>query len=221
MTIITDDSALHLFGYVLAGSIASLLPIINPLGVVPLFLSLTSNLSAIDRHRVARRVGRNAIIVLFVSLFFGATILSFFNISLGALTLSGGLVLAYLGFRLLFPDDWRLAVPHSPDQGDPSFVPLAFPGLTGAGTMAMVMGWWADIASLHSGLNKASYVLAVSMAFFVLGAICYFVLREAHRLTRLLGEQGINGLSRIMGLFMVCIGVQLIAQGGKALVSAL
>src|SRR5215470_17039411 len=111
------------------GVVAALFAIVNPFSMMPLFLTLTAPLSEAERSAYAARVARNAAIIMLVTLFLGGLILEFFGISLPALRISGGLIVAFLGFHLIFPSSKGI-ISLSPEDGakmDYAFMPLAFP----------------------------------------------------------------------------------------------
>ena len=83
--------------------VAGLFAIINPFSMMPLFMTLTANLSEAKRAAYAARVSRNAALIMLVTLFLGGIILEFFGISLPALRIAGGLIVSFLGFNLIFP----------------------------------------------------------------------------------------------------------------------
>lgn len=197
------------------GLVAGLFAIVNPFSMLPLFLTLTSRLSDAERTAYAGRVARNAAIIMLVTLFLGGLILEFFGISLSALRISGGLIVAFLGFSLLFPSSKGIisAAPAGEEGTDYAFMPLAFPGLTGAGTIAVIMSFSTRTAARPDWTEKIAGNAVMVAAILTIALIIYFLFRGSTRLMRVLGPHGLEAMSRIMGLLLVCVGVELIADG--------
>lgn len=196
--------------------LVTLFAMMNPPAAVPLFLTLTSGLSDRDQAAIARRAAFNSGIVLLICLAAGALVLEFFSISLAALRVAGGMIIAFLGFRLLFANEDA----HDPDSSaptssrpDPSLVPLAIPTLSGPGSMSVVITGFTQIASAPSiGDRVGGYVSAV-LVILTVALSAYLILRASRRVLRLLGDDGIASLKGIMGFLLVCIGVQFVANG--------
>jgi multiple antibiotic resistance protein len=198
--------------------VASLFAIINPFSVMPLFLTLTANMSDEKRSAYAARVSRNAAVIMLVTLFLGGLILEFFGISLSALRIAGGLIVAFLGFNLIFPSP-RGIVPAKQTPGeedDYSFMPLAFPSLTGAGTIAVIMSFSTKIAARPTLTEKIVGHAIVVAGIFALTVIIWALFRISTRLVGVLGAHGLEAMSRIMGLMLVCVGVELVGDGIKS-----
>ena len=199
----------------------SLLPIVNPFSTIPLFLALTAGQNEPGRARIALRAVTNTVVILSLTLVAGSLIMEFFGISLPGLRIAGGLIVSYIGFRALFPE------PTSPDQAavdhgtaDVSFIPLALPSMAGAGSMAVVLGMSSRVASQPDLATRLlGYVLVIAVILTV-GVLSLLVLRSGIPLARMLGKQGIEGIQRVMGFLLVCIGVQFIATGVEGFVSA-
>jgi multiple antibiotic resistance protein len=198
--------------------VAGLFAIINPFSMMPLFLTLTANMSDEKRAAYAGRVSRNAALIMLVTLFLGGIILEFFGISLSALRIAGGLIVAFLGFNLIFPSPRGIVPPSAVpgEETDYSFMPLAFPGLTGAGTIAVIMSFSTKIAARPSWTEKITGHAIVVAAIFALTLIIYVLFRSSTRLVGVLGAHGLEAMSRIMGLMLVCVGVELIGDGIKS-----
>lgn len=196
--------------------LVTLFAMMNPPAAVPLFLTLTSGLSDREQAAIARRAAVNSGIVLLICLAAGALVLEFFSISLAALRVAGGMIIAFLGFRLLFAHEDA----HDPDASapissrpDPSLVPLAIPTLSGPGSMSVVITGFTKIASAPSiGARVGGYASAV-LVIITVALSAYLILRASRRVLRLLGDDGIASLKGIMGFLLVCIGVQFVANG--------
>lgn len=198
--------------------VASLIAIVNPFSVMPLFLTLTAGMSEEKRANYAARVSRNAALIMLVTLFLGGLIMEFFGISLPSLRIAGGLIVAFLGFNLIFPSP-RSVTPGASSDGpeqDYSFMPLAFPSLTGAGTIAVIISFSSRIAAEQTLRQKIIGHCTVVVAIFAVTFIIWALFRISTRLVRVLGKEGLDAMSRIMGLMLVCVGVELVTDGIRA-----
>jgi multiple antibiotic resistance protein len=175
------------------GALASLLAIVNPPIAIPLFVALSANLNPVERAKQALRVALNVAIILLSVLGFGSLILQVFGISLGSVRVAGGLIIAFLGFRMLFParahdhDPKEKNLQPAEEETGYTFVPLALPTLAGPGSMAVVMGLSTVIQQDHS-------ISALTV---------WMVLRTSNLLAQKLGDHGLTALSRVMGFLMV------------------
>lgn len=196
------------FFYYIGLTIASLLPIANPFSTAALFLAITPGLSREERNRQAFRASVYMMAILLTFLLAGAVIMSFFGISVSGVRIAGGMVVSFLGFRMLFPQD-ELSVENESEarrKHDVAFTPLAMPSLAGPGAIAVILGVSAQIE------NWLAYVV-VGLGVVATAVLCWLVLRAAGRLVELLGRNGIDAIARIMGFLLICIGIQFIAFG--------
>jgi multiple antibiotic resistance protein len=205
-------------------AVITLIPLVNPFSTIPLLLSLTRDMSVEDRMSQATRAAIYSAILMQGTLLVGSGVLMFFNISVPALRIAGGLVVAYLGFRMLFPAPRREAEAASEQTGggrtDYALIPLAFPSLCGAGTMALLISYSSAIEAADTRLIVSLSAHGVlSLAIITVAFIAGWLLRSANAVATRLGESGMEAIERIMGLLMVCIGVQFIATGVREFAS--
>jgi multiple antibiotic resistance protein len=206
------------------GAFAAIFPMVNPFSTMALFLSLTSGMSAPKQRYQALKASIIAAVIMLVVLYIGAVILHFFGISIGALRVTGGLIVAYIGFRILFPDGNPtpgIAPDSNTDDSDLdfAFMPLAFPSLVGPGTMAVVMGMTTHAGALPDITHRLLSYAAVSFSILLVALVTWLVLRISAKLLHLLGPRGLDVMNQIMGLLLVCIGVQFVATGIRNFVS--
>lgn len=200
------------FKYVFS-TMAALLPIVNPLSAVGMVVAITANLSEHERTEQIRRACIYMFFILTAFLVAGGLIMNFFGISIPGLRIAGGMIVSYLGFRMLFPDTTPISRQEQMEAAakeDVSFTPLAMPGLSGPGSIAVVVGLSAS-AQQSEHLVVSHFLIAVGIA--AVAVICYITLRAATRLASVLGVAGMNAMARIMGFLLVCIGVQFIING--------
>ena len=209
-----------LFSSFFLGSFVSLLTIINPLSAIPLFNALSVHLDDRDTGTLARDASVYAFSILFVSLFAGSLILSTFGISYGALRTAGGLIVALLGHGMLFGRQQQSAT--SADAGqNPAFFPLALPGISGPGSIAVVIGISTELREVSGLADTALAWLATVGAMACTCLITWFVLRSARLISNRLGRNGIEVMTRLMGFLLICIGVQFIASGIRTFISGI
>ncbi|NJD31370.1 MAG: MarC family NAAT transporter [Gammaproteobacteria bacterium] len=198
-----------------AGALLAILPIVNPLGAVPLVMSVAAHLPERERQRQIRRACIYTFVLCVSFLAAGSLIMSFFGISIPGMRIAGGMIVAFLGFGMLFPGAEQKA-PSAGDAGvirhDIAFTPLAMPGLSGPGTFAVVMSLGSQ-ASARQGWDRVADFLGVATGILAVVVISWFVLRGAEKFNRVLGATGMVALTRLMGFLMICIGVQFIING--------
>ena len=194
-------------------ALLALLPMVNPPTTATLLLGLSKGMS---REHVRRQVNLAALYLfctLCISFFIGSSILDLFGISIPGLRLAGGLIIGFIGFRMLFP------APGTAQSIDPNqniaFVPLTMPSLCGPGTMALVISGAAQIAELPADKPRLLIYSAVVTAFVLMSLLSWAVLKLADPVCKLLGASGIDAMTRIMGFLLICMGVQFCINGIK------
>lgn len=194
-------------------TVGALLPIVNPLSAVGMVMTITANLSDSERTEQIRRACIYMFFILTAFLVAGGLIMNFFGISIPGLRIAGGMIVSYLGFRMLFPETAVMSRQEQVEaaaKADVSFTPLAMPGLSGPGSIAVVIGMSAT-AQESQHIVVGHVLIAIGIA--ITGVISYVVLKAATRLSRVLGVAGMNAMARIMGFLLICIGVQFIING--------
>lgn len=205
-------------------TVMTLLPIINPVGTAVLLLGIGAHLDPAARERQIRKACVYASGILIAFLLLGTLIMQVFGISIPGLRIAGGLVIAFLGFRMLFPDAAPQmsaeAVREAQSKPDISFSPLAMPSLSGPGSIATVISMSSTIRHEEQGMRIIIEHVGVIIGIGVAALVCYFVLRAAEQLAHKLGSAGIGAIARIMGFLMICIGVQFVINGVRELVGS-
>ena len=210
--------AIH-FQYFL-GALVSLLVITNPLSKLPLFVSLTQGMSDQRRFQQANMAGIYAGLIMFVGLIAGNMLLIFFGISYGAMRIAGGLVVAAIGYQMLFGGTSPNKAPIvRRDKDDYAFFPIAMPGIAGPGTIAVVIGFSTEIAEIQDYLDTAIAIAWTSLAIVLTAMASWAVMRYSDMLTRRLGPSGTQVLSKLMGFILICIGVQFVGSGIRTFVA--
>lgn len=198
------------FIQVLLGTIVALLPIVNPFSVAITFISLSKDMDGSKRNREALLASVYMTVILLIFLVAGVLIMKFFGISLPGIRIAGGLIILNIGFKMLNPEyrDLRAINADKRTRGDEdiAFTPLAVPMLSGPGAIAVTIGMAATAGS------RLDYA-AESLGILVVAAVTYICLRVAGSVKNLLGEYGVNVLTRILGFILICVGVQFVVVG--------
>lgn len=209
----------------------TLLPVANPLTSVTLLLALGRGYTHEERNRQVDRATFYVLGIILVCFYAGSAIMDGFGISIPGLRIAGGLIVAYIGFGMLFPDtsqtEASVQMVMAPDEPtvhldtprgvhrvpprDISFVPLALPGTAGPGTIALII---SNASTLHSkqGLAIEDHLAVVTVAV-LLTLIFWVCMRSAERVNKFLGQAGIDAISRVMGFLLICMGVQFCING--------
>jgi len=189
-----------------------LLPITNPFSTAPLFVSLTAKFDKKRQKQQALLACVYAFGILAVFLLLGRAIVQFFNISVPGIRVAGGLIIATVGFRMLFPSPPPAGTDAADPQHDVAFTPIAMPSLAGPGSIAVVLGAAAQIQSSFPVDWHLVYI-AVVVGMLITLVICFVVLRAASEMVRFLGPSGLDAMTRIFGFLLICIAMQFVLTG--------
>ncbi|MDR3610866.1 MAG: MarC family NAAT transporter [Ignavibacteriaceae bacterium] len=201
-------------------TLITLLPIINPVSTAVLLLGISSHLTEDERNRQITLACIYMTGILVIFLLGGHFIMVIFGISIPGIRIAGGMVIGFLGFRMLFPSEEHITQEgkqEALDKSNISFSPLAMPSLSGPGAIATVITISSSIDSRH-GYEKFFSFTGVILAILITAFISWLVLRSAGLIRRILGVNGIASLSKIMGFLLICIGIQFAINGVKDLV---
>jgi multiple antibiotic resistance protein len=196
-----------------AGTFTTLLAIINPLEVLPVYLKLLSGKDNATHRAVAMKACFYALLLCFFFFIFGTFMLRLFGVPLSMVRVVGGIILMKIGFELFMPrksgDDLGVSGADA-GEGNIAFVPLAMPLMFGPGAIATIIGMTATIKD--SSTEILSFV-AISAAIVATLFTTYICLVYAEKLTQKIGPMGIDAATRIVGFFVSAIGVGLIFDG--------
>ncbi|MDB5403327.1 MAG: multiple antibiotic resistance protein [Acetobacteraceae bacterium] len=194
----------------------ALFSIVNPISGGFIFRSVTASRPPETHARLARLVALNSLVVMMGALWAGSYVLAFFGITLAALRVAGGLVVALSGWRLLnAPEthDERKQEQAASAEGieDIALFPLTIPFTTGPGTIAVAVALGAGHPKLFDGLGW--FFLGMTAAAVAMAGVIWVTYSYADRLTRMMGPTGTRTITRISAFLLLCIGVQILITG--------
>lgn len=192
-------------------SFVALLAIVNPIGIVPVFLTLTHGETDKERQHTAYISAFSVGLILLLSAFAGEAILGFFGIGLPSFRVGGGILVLLMAISMLQAKQSRIRqspseAEYAEEKENVAVVPLAIPLMSGPGAISLAIIEGHQAASLESKVALGISVIAVALVALV-------SLSLAKPIGKALGVTGLNIATRIMGLILASIGVQMIAQG--------
>ncbi len=200
-----------------ATSFLAFIVIMDPIGLVPVFLAVTADYTERERRVIARRASIAAAVILTLFGLFGGPLLDYLGISLDALRIAGGLLLFKLAWDMVVGQRTR-ATPEekedAADREDVAVFPLALPLLVGPGAMTTML------VLLGEAGQRPTYVAIVFGSATVVLILDWITLRVASRINNRLGRTGINVATRILGIILTALSVQLVADGALNLLRA-
>lgn len=195
--------------------VIGLLPIMNPLTTIPLYMALTQRMTPQNRQLQARKTCMYAFGILTTFLLLGNGIISLFGISMPGIRVAGGIIILILALRMIFSGlDSSSSVDSNPDDIkhanlDYSFSPLAMPSLAGPGSIAVIMSFGSQIPEDALLIGDAIVITGIAIT----AGIAYVALSSASYIEKLLGEHGMQAITKIMGFLLTCVAVQFLASG--------
>lgn len=181
----------------------------NPLGTMPVFLTMTNGMSDPERKAIVRRATIVSFITLMVFTFSGQFLFKFFGISSNGFRIAGGFIIFKIGFDMLQArySNAKLKEEEVKTYADDiSITPLAIPMLCGPGAIANAIMLMDDASTLTL---KGTLIGVIAFVYFV----TFLILRASTRLVKVLGETGNNVMMRLMGLILMVIAVECFVSG--------
>ncbi|SAL01415.1 multiple antibiotic resistance (MarC)--like proteins [Caballeronia fortuita] len=200
-------------------SFISLLALINPIGAIPFFLSLTQQQSDIERRNTIRVASISVFCVIAVTALLGQQIIAFFGISVGSFEVGGGIIMLLMAISMLNAQVGNArSTPEermeAEERNSIAVVPLAIPLLTGPGSISTVIVY---AASAQHWYDRFGLVVLGA----IIAGLCFGALNLAEPIARVVGRTGINIGTRLMGLMLSALAVEFIVNGLKALMPSL
>lgn len=192
-----------------------LLALVNPVGILPVFISMTSYQSPAARDKTNLTANLSVAIILWISLFLGDAILRLFGITIDSFRIAGGILIVTIAMSMIsgkLGEDKQNKQEKSESaiRENIGVVPLALPLMAGPGAISSTIVWSSRSFSWSNLLG-----LFITIALF--SFCCWILFKTAPILVRLLGQTGINVITRIMGLLLMSLGIEFIVSGIKSL----
>lgn len=209
MNIVVSDFSTYIKFFI------SLCALVNPIGMIPIFTSMTSDQSIIDRKKTNFMTNFSVLIILCISLFLGSSILDVFGISINSFRIAGGILVIMIAMSMingkLISDMKQNRRPiKSSISENIAVVPLAMPLIAGPGAISSTIVWSTN----YSGWQHMFGCTLTIMCFSIL---CWLLFRAAPLFVYFLGDTGINIVTRIMGLLLMSLGIEFIVTGVKSI----
>jgi multiple antibiotic resistance protein len=203
----------------LVKAFVSMLVIINPLGAIPIYISLTARHSLEDRTRIIKTASIAVGIILITSVFVGEHLIRLFGISIGSFQVGGGILVLLLSLSMLQAQTTlhRQAQEAQQETGSKeniAVVPLALPLLAGPGAISTII----ITANKASSWYESACLGIISM---LIAVVIWGALKLAEPISKILGQTGIHIATRIMGLLLAAIAIEFMIDGLKALLPVL
>ena len=207
----------------------ALFSIVNPLGGAFIFLGATERFHPSLRARLARWVAIYSFLIVNVSVYIGAYVLTFFGISVPVLRVAGGIVIALAAWRMLNDDELATDGSQSPadlhiDDSRVSrmaFYPLTMPLTTGPGTISVAVSLGANRPRVSVEGELLWFMAQMTLASVALCAIIYFLYRHSQRISSMIGPTGTAVIVRLSAFLLFCIGIQIFWNGAAELLGSL
>jgi multiple antibiotic resistance protein len=189
----------------------ALLAIVNPLGIIPFFILFTANFSAEQKKKTIIVSSISAFLVIALSTLIGADLLHFFGISIASFQVGGGMLLLLSSINMLNATTGAAKstsdeVEEAADRASVAVVPLTIPLLTGPATISTVIIYASNTKSLWQHAVLIGYGVVVAAA----AALCFLA---AEPIARFLGKTGINVMTRLMGLILAALSIEMMSDG--------
>jgi multiple antibiotic resistance protein len=203
---------------------AALFPLVNPVGTAIILLGMTEDADPQTRRRIARAIAINTALLLAVVLVAGRVILGFFGISVPIVQLAGGVVLAAMGWKMLFSADDPSSGRHDATETPAApheyqsrvFYPFTFPLTVGPGGIAVAITLSAHTSRQHV-MGTIAAQLGAFAGILALAVVTYFCYANAGRIAARLGPSGMAVLTRLSAFIVVCLGAEIAWNGVRVL----
>jgi multiple antibiotic resistance protein len=205
--------------------VATLFPIVNPLGSAAIFVNLVGPVGPATQRLLSQKIAIYSFFLLLCSLLWGVHVLAFFGISIYAVQIGGGLVVAATGWSLLNQDTGQAKMAPMPDDQvlENAFYPFTLPITVGPGSISVAITLGAHLPAelAERSLFSPRVLIASISGVALICAIVYLCYLYARKVERLLGRSGTSMVMRLSSFILLCIGVQIISTGLQAYLHAI
>ena len=195
-------------------ALTSFFTLINPLGSMPIFMSMTSQLTDEERNKTAKKASIVALFTIIAFAFTGQFLFKFFGISVDSLRVVGGVIFFIMGMDMLQARIGRDKIKETEVKSyitDISITPLAIPMICGPGAIT-------NAIVLMEDANTVAKTIILVVSILVIMLVTYLILYSSSKLIKMLGETSINVMMRIMGLIVMVIAVEFFFSGLRPIV---
>lgn len=188
-----------------------LFALVNPVGILPVYISMTDNQDRIQRSKTNQMANMSVAIILIASLFVGNSILHFLDISINSFRIAGGIVVVVIAMTMINgklgeQKQTKQELTESIIKDNVAVVPLALPLMAGPGAISSMIVW-------NSRYGEWQHFIGFIIAIIIFCFCCWILFKSAPLITRVLGQTGINVVTRIMGLLLMAIGIEFVISG--------
>ena len=197
----------------------TLISIVNPIGAIPVFLGFVQNHKSINVNKLANHTATAVTVTILISLIGGQYVLNFFGISVASFTIGGGILLTTTAFSMISGQQSNSKINNDEIRSidferEIGIIPLAIPLLSGPGAIS------TSIIHAKNFSTSIHWITGIIMVLFV-GIIIKLILSNAVRIGEKLGQIGLNVMTRIMGLILLSMSIEMIAFGIKEIMPIL
>jgi len=195
-------------------SFTSFFTLINPLGTMPIFMTMTADLDQQHRTKTAKKATLVSFITIIIFAFSGQLLFNFFGISVNSFRIVGGVIFFLMGMDMLQARLGKVKIKESEIKtyvNDISITPLAIPMICGPGALTNAIVMMEDADSIE---KKTILIVTVVLVM----VITYLILYSSSRIIKILGETGNNVMMRLMGLIVMVIAVEFFFSGLKPII---
>ncbi len=195
----------------------ALMVLVNPIEGIPIFITNTRNLTREQKIAIAKKTSIAVFIILIISLFLGRYLLELFGIGIPSFSVAGGIIIFLIAVNMVIgTSSGEKSIPNDPnqDQGDIAVVPLATPLLAGPGAISSLIVYGSRSGGLIEDIVLSSIVALIAV-------MVWLSLNAATKLDKRLNATGIKVLTKISGLLVAAIAVELIVSGLKQMIPSM
>lgn len=196
------------FLHSIAVAFIAMFPIINPIGHAPMFYGMAADETPAHRRLMSAKIGFYVFLILTASLLFGNLLLGFFGVTIDDLRIAGGLLVAHSGWGMLANQSRVTPQEHAAaeEKDDISLTPMAMPILAGPGAMSLALG-------LAVYGRTVPHYTGYVVGFAAIALLTWQSFRWSGAMVRVLNVNAVGALNRVLGLFILAIGVNMIVKG--------
>ncbi|WMY95581.1 MAG: YchE family NAAT transporter [Arsenophonus sp.] len=184
----------------------ALFVIVNPIGILPIFITMTNNYSLSERNHINLTANFSVAIILCISLLIGKTFLQLLGISIDSFRIAGGIIIVSIAMSMISNIQEKKEKLETIVKHNIGVVPLALPLMAGPGAISSCIVW-------SSRLEGWEHLLGLILTSIFFSCFCWLLFRSGSVLIKYLNQTAINVISRIIGLLLISLGIEFIITG--------